>query len=286
MKKVFYFISIVVLSSCGAEELETPNPLDTQVEKLKTENNRLVNESVRKDSMINAYALYVNEINQNLELISNEQQLINTHRKGGELGTMASESELIENLKNIADLMTKNDAKIARLNKELKGANFEIGEFEKMIISLSEDVVIKNNEIYNLYQELENIDGAYGELIDALQEKDALIDEQEKQLLQVWYAIGSAKELKNNGVITKEGGLLGIGRINKLKADFNHEYFSEVSLSEVKEIVLGGKSAEILTSHPTDSYEISGSDGSAEKLLITDAEKFWSASKYLVVVLK
>jgi len=286
MKKVFYFISIVVLSSCGAEELETPNPLDTQVEKLKTENNRLVNESVRKDSMINAYALYVNEINQNLELISNEQQLINAHRKGGELGTMASESELIENLKNIADLMAKNDAKIARLNKELKGANFEIGEFEKMIISLSEDVAFKNNEIYNLHQELENIDGAYGELIDALQEKDALIDEQEKQLLQVWYAIGSAKELKNNGVITKEGGLLGIGRINKLKADFNHEYFSEVSLNEVKEIVLGGKSAEILTSHPTDTYEISGSDGSAEKLVITDAEKFWSASKYLVVVLK
>ena len=286
MKKVFYFISIVVLSSCGAEELETPNPLDTQVEKLKTENNRLVNESVRKDSMINAYALYVNEINQNLELISNEQQLINAHRKGGELGTMASESELIENLKNIADLMAKNDAKIARLNKELKGANFEIGEFEKMIISLSEDVAFKNNEIYNLHQELENIDGAYGELIDALQEKDALIDEQEKQLLQVCYAIGSAKELKNNGVITKEGGLLGIGRINKLTADFNHEYFSEVSLNEVKEIVLGGKSAEILTSHPTDTYEISGSDGSAEKLVITDAEKFWSASKYLVVVLK
>ena len=286
MKKVIYFISVVFLSSCGTEEVETPNPLNSQVEKLKTENNKLVSEAVREDSMINAYALYVNEINQNLEMISTEQQLINSHRKDGELGTMASESELIENLKNIAELMAKNDAKVARLKKELKGANFEIGEFEKMIISLSEEVAFKNNEIYNLHQELENIDGAYGELIDALQEKDALIDEQEKQLLQVWYAIGSAKELKNNGVITKEGGLLGIGRINKLKADFNHEYFTEVNLNEAQEIVLGGKSAEFLTSHPTDAYEVSGSDGAAEKLLITDAVKFWSASKYLVVVLK
>ena len=286
MKRVVFIASIIVLASCGTEKPELPNPLDAQVEKLTIENTRLTSESVRKDSMINAYALYVNEINKNLELISTQQQLIDSRRNTGELGTLADEAEVVENLKNIAELMATNESKIARLNKDLKNANLEIGEFEKMIISLSEEVALKSNEIYNLHQELENIDAAYGELIDALQERDELIDSQQKQLTQVWYAVGSSKELKEHGVITKEGGLLGIGRTNKLKADFNHEYFTEIDLSEVNQISLGGKSAELLTSHPSDSYEITGESGAVENLIIKDANKFWSASKYLVVVLK
>ena len=168
----------------------------------------------------------------------------------------------------------------------MKNANIEMDEFEKMIITITEEVAIKNQEIYILEEELANIDGAYQELFVVLDEKQELIDQQVAEINQVWYAIGSSKELKNNGVITKEGGLLGIGRTNKLKADFNHDYFTEINLTDVREIVLGGKSAEMLTAHSSESYTIEGSEGLAEKLIIKDEKVFWSASKYLVIVLK
>ena len=286
MKKLIYFSSVILLISCGDENAEKINQMTLALEDLKTENIKVINESVKKDSMINAYALYVNEIHQNLDLITTEQGLINTLRQKGELGKMATESEVIDNIKTISDLMAKNASRVARLTKDLKNANIEMDEFEKMIITITEEVAIKNQEIYRLEEELANIDGAYQELFVVLDEKQELIDQQVAEINQVWYAIGSSKELKNNGVITKEGGLLGIGRTNKLKADFNHDYFTEINLTDVREIVLGGKSAEMLTAHSSESYTIEGSEGIAEKLIIKDEKDFWSASKYLVIVLK
>ena len=286
MKKLIYFSSVILLISCGDENAEKINQMTLALEDLKTENIKVINESVKKDSMINAYALYVNEIHQNLDLITTEQGLINTLRQKGELGKMATESEVIDNIKTISDLMAKNASRVARLTKDLKNANIEMDEFEKMIITITEEVAIKNQEIYRLEEELANIDGAYQELFVVLDEKQELIDQQVAEINQVWYAIGSSKELKNNGVITKEGGLLGIGRTNKLKADFNHDYFTEINLTDVREIVLGGKSAEMLTAHSSESYTIEGSEGLAEKLIIKDEKDFWSASKYLVIVLK
>ena len=286
MKKLIYFSSVILLISCGDENAEKINQMTLALEDLKTENIKVINESVKKDSMINAYALYVNEIHQNLNLITTEQGLINTLRQKGELGKMATESEVIDNIKTISDLMAKNASRVARLKKDLKNANIEMDEFEKMIITITEEVAIKNQEIYRLEEELANIDGAYQELFVVLDEKQELIDQQVAEINQVWYAIGSSKELKNNGVITKEGGLLGIGRTNKLKADFNHDYFTEINLTDVREIVLGGKSAEMLTAHSSESYTIEGSEGIAEKLIIKDEKDFWSASKYLVIVLK
>ncbi|MBT6029598.1 MAG: hypothetical protein HOH13_04785 [Crocinitomicaceae bacterium] len=286
MKKLIYFSSVILLISCGDENAEKINQMTLALEDLKTENIKVINESVKKDSMINAYALYVNEIHQNLDLITTEQGLINTLRQKGELGKMATESEVIENIKTISDLMAQNASRVTRLKKDLKNANIEMDEFEKMIITITEEVAIKDQEIYLLQEELENIDGAYQELFVVLEEKQELIDQQVAEINQVWYAIGSSKELKNNGVITKEGGLLGIGRTNKLKADFNHDYFTEINLTDVREIVLGGKSAEMLTAHSSESYTIEGSEGIAEKLIIKDEKDFWSASKYLVIVLK
>ena len=286
MKKLIYFSLAILLISCGDENAEKINQMTLALEDLKTENIKVINESVKKDSMINAYALYVNEIHQNLDLITTEQGLINTLRQKGELGKMATESEVIDNIKTISDLMAKNASRVARLKKDLKNANIEMDEFEKMIITITEEVAIKNQEIYRLEEELANIDGAYQELFVVLDEKQELIDQQVAEINQVWYAIGSSKELKNNGVITKEGGLLGIGRTNKLKADFNHDYFTEINLTDVREIVLGGKSAEMLTAHSSESYTIEGSEGIAEKLIIKDEKDFWSASKYLVIVLK
>ena len=286
MKKLIYFSLAILLISCSEESTEKINQMTLALEDLKTENIKVINESVRKDSMINAYALYVNEIHQNLDLITTEQGLINALRQKGELGKMANESEVIENIKTISDLMAQNASRVTRLKKDLKNANIEMDEFEKMIITITEEVAIKNQEIYILEEELANIDGAYQELFVVLKEKEDLINQQVAEINQVWYAIGSSKELKQNGVITKEGGLLGIGRTNKLKADFNNDYFTEINLVDVKEIVLGGKSAEMLTAHPSESYSIEGAVGTAEKIIIEDAKAFWSASKYLVIVLK
>ena len=52
------------------------------------------------------------------------------------------------------------------------------------------------------------------------------------------------------------------------------------------EIALNAEKAKLITTHPTGSYKIEGAEGKADKLIITDADAFWSSSKYLVVVVE
>ena len=88
------------------------------------------------------------------------------------------------------------------------------------------------------------------------------------------------------GVITKKGGFIGIGKTEQLKQDFNTDYFTQVDITETQAIDLFSKKANILTSHPSDSYKLEGDDESVDKLVILDPVRFWSASKYLVVVVE
>ncbi len=101
----------------------------------------------------------------------------------------------------------------------------------------------------------------------------------------VYYAIGTMKELKSNGIITKEGGFIGIGRTANVKQDFNVSYFTEANLTQLKAIPLNAKFAKLLTSHPSDSYKISGNK-KVDSLYINNASSFWSESKYLVIIVK
>ena len=40
----------------------------------------------------------------------------------------------------------------------------------------------------------------------------------------------------------------------------------------------------VVTNHPSNSYQIEGAEKEAKKLVILNAAEFWGASKYLVVV--
>jgi hypothetical protein len=107
-----------------------------------------------------------------------------------------------------------------------------------------------------------------------------------EKLNTAYYAFGTSKELIKNNVLTKEGGFIGLGKTQKVKEDFNKNYFTKVDVTALSEIPLGAKKAKLVTTHPGGSYRIDGADGKAEKLVITNTEDFWSASKYLVVVIE
>jgi SMC interacting uncharacterized protein involved in chromosome segregation len=196
-----------------------------------------------------------------------------------------SKIDLIQELKTLGALMAENENKIEQLKAALKNSDYQMGEFEEMIMSLTEEVEMKNREIFQLQQELENLDGAFSELFVAFEKQTEEFDAVKDELNTAYFTYGSKSELTDNGVITKEGGFIGIGKINKLKDDFNKTYFTEVKMSELTEIPLGVKKADIITTHPSDSYELIGGE-LIEKIVIKDAVKFWGASKYLVVVVK
>jgi len=110
------------------------------------------------------------------------------------------------------------------------------------------------------------------------------VDKQTEVINSAWYAFGTKKELLENKIIDKTGGFLGIGKSTKMKADFDNSYFTKVDVSQTKSIDLFVKKAKLITTHPTDSYQIVyGQNGGVDKIEIINPDKFWSASKYLVI---
>jgi predicted nucleic acid-binding Zn-ribbon protein len=283
MKNIFFVFLSVAMLACnedGADISQTVNnPVNDQIE---ADNLRLKRELEDLKSGIDDYASYFNEVKSNLDSIKKVQGVISTKIDGDE---KIDKADLLEDIKMLGELMTKNQERINQLRRSLKAANVQSSEMEKMIMSLTEEVALKNMEIYNLQQELETIDAAYTEVLEAYQEKVEELAQTTQELNTAFFTFGTSKELKENGVITKEGGFIGIGKIERLRSDFNKKYFTEIDIMSTRKIPLGVAKAEILTTHPQDSYELVG-EKNIERLEIKKPKEFWSVSKYLVIVVE
>ena len=116
-------------------------------------------------------------------------------------------------------------------------------------------------------------------------EKDARqkMEQQEREKRRVRYLVGNKSELDRSKAIKKTGGILGVGGTLKLSDKLDDSYFQAADYVILKEISLGHTSkVNLITTHPKGTYFIVETPG--EKFLkVTNPEKFWSTSKYLVV---
>ena len=192
------------------------------------------------------------------------------------------EQHIMDDIHAIDSLLNQNKALLAKLRKDAKANGGRIAELSKTIEELEKTVAEKDTEIGSLKDQLASTNASLGELITMYRDKEQLANLQRDELNTAWYAVGTAKELRENGVLTKEGGVAGIGATNKLNAaGLNKEYFKQVDITKEVEIPINAKKAKLVTSHPAGSYRM---EGEVEKLVITDPGQFWSMSKYLVVV--
>ncbi|HLP11462.1 MAG TPA: hypothetical protein VK177_05960 [Flavobacteriales bacterium] len=287
-KYAFYTLFFTILTcavACTPDDnsvIETVNTEDG--DSVNAEIKKLKRELAMKDSAINQSIRMFNEIEENLAQIADKQGVINLNAKDPELA-QGEKSKIIEEITAINTLLQENKNKVNILRSKLTKADVKIGELEKMLERMIKDVEQKEATIAELREELSRYDIAMDELTATLNEKDEIIAEKDDEINAAFYVIGTSKELKDEGIITKTGGFIGLGKIKKLREDFNKDYFTPMDILKTKEITLGNKKVEILTTHPKGSYKLQG-DKIIEKLVITNPKEFWSVSKYLVMVVE
>ena len=192
--------------------------------------------------------------------------------------------------------MLKNKQTLAQMNQKLKKTNLKNAELEKTIMQLTTQVEERNAEIIELkdelaknYLDITNLNFEIGELnknnellANKNNEQIELIDKQTIELNTAYYIIGTKRELKENNVISKKGGFLGIGQKGKLMENFNKDYFTKIDITKEKEILVFSK-AKIITNHPSESYYTTG-EKQIDSLIIKSPNEFWSVSKFLVII--
>lgn len=290
MKRNFVLcMAIVFLASCHNYKRDAAQ--------LTVLRDSLQNESNFKDASIVEFLNDFNEIQESLDSIKKLENLVTAKSaQGGEMNQKQKDL-ILEDIALLNELIKKNKEQVSSLQSRLNSANSKIGnldamvaELERMVSNLEKQTQDKDGEIYALSQQVQNLNTNISSLNQRITEvesdnrtKTETIQSQTVQLNKAYYVFGTNKELKDNGVIGKTGGLLGIGRTALVKEDFNREYFAEIDIRDINFIPLMVKRAEIISVHPTGSFHVSGNK-TADTLYIDNKDEFWKASKYLVVL--
>jgi outer membrane murein-binding lipoprotein Lpp len=268
-----------------------------EITRLSTIKDSLSVATSEKDSAILDFLMAFNEIQENLDSIKKLEKIVTVARdQKGELSG-SRKQQIVEDLALLNQLIQKNKELNASLQNKLGSANSRIGqlegmvgEFQRMVTLLNSQVEQKDVEIEQLSRDIGRLNSDIAQLADEVisvrldaQAKAVIIEEQTEAINKVYYAMGSVKELTDNEVLEKSGGVLGMGRTLKIRKDFNREYFTAADMRGLTYIPLHAEKARLISVHPMGSYRISGTK-SADTLFIDDSREFWKASKYLLLV--
>ncbi len=271
---------------------------DGSYDELNSDYNQLLEETNRRDSAMLELVQTLNQVDRNLELIKEKENIINLEITDEE-HQITDRERMVNNIQEIYSLMEENKGRINELNasldrarselKNTKGklsaANQLILEYQSMIENLNGKIALKDEEILQLKDDLEKMNVDLANMTSAYQQSEEKVASQKDELNTAYYAFGTKKELIEQGVISKKGGLVGIGSVKQLKTDFNQSYFTRIDISKTSSIDIYTKKAEVITSHDEASYHFTGTDG-VDQLIIDDPKAFWSASKYLVLIVQ
>lgn len=191
----------------------------------------------------------------------------------------ASIQQRSQRLAELEKRLSQSNYNNSRMKEAIETLKAQIASQVDIINGLREDLAKANIQIDSLTHQVDTLNTTLAatneEKIRAQEESTNLANE----LNTCYYAIGSKSELKEHNII--ETGFLRKTKI--MPADFEQGYFTVADKRTLRTIDLHSHKAKVLTNQPADSYEIVESQSGGKILKITDSDRFWNTSNYVVV---
>jgi chromosome segregation ATPase len=291
-------VGILLLSGGGAVYYFLNNGYD-RIGQLESEKTELTQQLIAHDSLVTAWMQSMMVIEEDLRALQGKEQSLIEKSNDPELTPDIREIILAE-IQDINTLLEDNKARISDLNNKLRKSGITIAALNDNVTTLEATLALRDSSLNLLKMdlaekefkltELNGVVDSLNEDIDAYHEDitayEQMVDAQFAELNKAYVATGSAKELEEKGLITREGGFLGLGKSKTLEPDLNEEPFEKVVITETQRIMLNAKKAELISEHPTTSYELVENDTLVSYLEIKNPEEFWKISRYAVVETK
>jgi hypothetical protein len=246
-----------------------------------------------RDSVINEWMLTFDQIEKDLSMVKEKENII-TMKSADKEFSKDKKQQILKDIEYINALLDQNKKKIASLTAQLNQSGGTIKGLQVKVAQLEASMKERESEIADLKVNLTKKDFEIGQLNTrmsdqqvAIAQKDEKISNQTAEMNKGFIAYGTYKSLKAKGIISKEGGFLGLGKKESLHQNFSDNAFTQVDITETKSIPVNSKDAKLITSHPSNSYElVRDKDNKIASLDIKDPEQFWKISKYAVVEIK
>lgn len=289
MRKVFILLlGLGVFFSCmdsGGKKVRESSEykkLQAQVDSLQA----ILNVS---DSETLEMMAVINEVEANFEKIREAEKYISTQSaQSGELNK-ATQERVRDNFNMIQEILKRNKAQLAELNTKYAGSNKQIASLQSTINRLNTEMQESSARLVDLQTLLSQRDETIGQLSEDIsglaeqaEEQAATIKQQDKTLHTAYYVFGTMNELKEQKILSS--GFLRSTKV--LTETFNKDYFLQIDVREITEIPLYAPKAKLWSNHPEDTYELVEGANKNLTLQITDTQRFWSLTKYLIIEVK
>lgn len=284
MKKSLIIMGIgaLMLASCSGNDKKLAED-SIRIAELKAD---YAEASSFNDSLM----LLMGDIYTGLDSINMQEGLLYNMGAGESIDRRA---EIRQNLTNIKSRLAANKQLLDQMEAKLNKAGNDNNVLSKTIAQLKEKIAQQDEKIARLESDLASAKAT----IDTLTNKIADAEEQVKAETEakeaaeaatvavenaantVYYAIGTNKELKKNGLLEKKF----LGQTKVLKGDFNETYFTKADKRTLSVIPTGSKKVKIWTNMPEDSYELVENEDKTKTIKITNPREFWSITPFLVI---
>jgi len=291
MKKFFTVLAATtMLFACDNKEKEAE--YQNQIKELETIRQELQDEVQAQKSAFEDFTKSVAEIEKNLSEIRAREMNIEMKQQAEDISPEDLRSQIREDIEVIDQLISENKQTIESLNARLWRAGQKNESLNTSMDALTQDlnqqIEAREQNINELKAELDN---AQATIENLNTEVDSLVSANTEKTIALntaYYVTGDFKELKDEQILNKEGGFLGfLGRTEVLKDDFNQEKFNRIDIRETTFFPIEGTDIELVTVHPPGSYKIEKEEsGDKVNLIVSDPDKFWESSKYMVMMVK
>jgi chromosome segregation ATPase len=270
--------------------------MEAKIADLNQQNQLLEAQYQQKDSALVAFIASFAEIEHNLKEIRERELNIELAREEN-LSAGDLKARINEDVQEINRLLEENREKFKSLNAQLAYAGRQNAKLkasmEELQTSLTAKIEEKESQINGLSEELgglkleiSQLNTNIASLQDENQQKEQAIIEKTDQLNTAYFVAGTYKQLRDEQILIKEGGFLGLGKTEVLNDQASKEQFRQIDIRETLLFPLEGEAVELVTTHPAGSYRLEKENDEKLKLVVADPEKFWESSKYLVMVVK
>ena len=278
LKVLVAVLAVVILSTSCVEKSKKYQQLMAEKDALLIENQNIENE------YNNALGI-ISDVENNLQALREAEGLIMMNSEN-----TSKRDQLNAELIQIKEAMAYNNARLDslttalektnRTNKELRSTikrlQGQIEEKTKEIEALQIQIDEKNTQIAGLNTQVENLNANIEQVTATNASQSQTIAEQIVEMNTIYYIAATKKELKENGILNSK---------YILTPEVPTNLFTKADKRDINEISIEAKKATILSNHPIDSYTIVKQDTTII-LQITNPDKFWSVTRYLVISTK
>lgn len=260
--------------------------------RLKTQNDSLLTELTQRNAELDDMMGTFNEVQEGFRKINAAENRVDLQRGRIAEHVADAKQQIVSDIEFISKQMEENKTQIAKLQAQLKSSKYNSVQLKKAVAALTAELDAKQQRIEELQTELaskniriQELDSTVSDLAAAKESlaaeneaKAKTVAEQDRSLNAAWFVFGTRAELKAQKILQR-GDVLR-------NTDFNKDYFTQIDIRTTKEIKLYSKRAELLTTHPTGSYELVKDEKDQLTLKITRPTEFWGVSRYLVIQVK